>query len=81
MADDSITVRSVLFPSLEVRQLCKDFPAAWNLEENFLDTTEERKIKVQSFAETLPTKNRFKTKILVQTQSESLGIEKKFNQF
>ncbi|XP_076612968.1 protein SERAC1 isoform X2 [Chaetodon auriga] len=75
MAEYSVNVRYLLFPSIEVRELCKDSPALRNLNENFLNMAKEKEIKVLSFAETLPTNIGPMIKILVvPTQSANLGI-------
>ncbi|XP_074541877.1 protein SERAC1 isoform X2 [Halichoeres trimaculatus] len=75
MAEYSVNVRYLLFPSIEVRELCKDSPALRNLNENFLNMSKENEIKVLSFAETLPTNIGPMIKILVvPTQSADLGI-------
>ncbi|XP_041660677.1 protein SERAC1 isoform X2 [Cheilinus undulatus] len=75
MAEYSVNVRYLLFPSIEVRELCKDSPALRNLNENFLNMAKKREIQVLSFAETLPTNIGPMIKILVvPTQSASLGI-------
>ncbi|XP_033931814.1 protein SERAC1 [Pseudochaenichthys georgianus] len=75
MAEYSVNVRYLLFPSVEVRELCKDSPALRNLNENFLDMAKEKEFKVLSFTETLPTNIGPMIKILVvPTQSANLGI-------
>ncbi|XP_034555113.1 protein SERAC1 [Notolabrus celidotus] len=75
MAEYSVSVRYLLFPSIEVRELCKDSPALRNLNENFLNMAKEKEIKVLSFAETLPTNIGPMVKILVvPQQSANLGI-------
>ncbi|KAM9840052.1 protein SERAC1 isoform 2-T2 [Aulostomus maculatus] len=75
MAEYSVNVRYLLFPSIEVRELCKDSPALRNLNENFLNMAKEKEIKVLSFAETLPTTIGPMIKILVvPAQSAHLGI-------
>ncbi|XP_031731380.1 protein SERAC1 [Anarrhichthys ocellatus] len=75
MAEYSVSVRYLLFPSVEVRELCKDSPALRNLNENFLNMAKEKEFKVLSFAETLPTTIGPMIKILVvPTQSANLGI-------
>ncbi|XP_034384034.1 protein SERAC1 [Cyclopterus lumpus] len=75
MAEYSVSVRYLLFPSVEVRELCKDSPALRNLNENFLNMVKEKEFKVLSFAETLPTNIGPMIKILVvPTQSANLGI-------
>ncbi|KAJ0060896.1 hypothetical protein NL108_001711 [Boleophthalmus pectinirostris] len=75
MAEYSVNVRYLLFPSIEVRELCRDSPALRNLNEGFLDIVKEKDIKVLSFAETLSTNIGPMIKILVvPTQSADLGI-------
>uniref|UniRef100_A0A8C6UKD7 Protein SERAC1 n=1 Tax=Neogobius melanostomus TaxID=47308 RepID=A0A8C6UKD7_9GOBI len=75
MAEYSVNVRYLLFPSIEVKELCRDSPALHNLNENFLDMARERDIKVLSFAETLPTYIGPMIKILVvPSESADLGI-------
>ncbi|XP_068609767.1 protein SERAC1 [Brachionichthys hirsutus] len=75
MAEYSVHVRYLLFPSVEVRELCKDSPALRNLNENFLNMARENEFKVLSFAETLPTNIGPMIKILVvPAQSANLGI-------
>ncbi|CAJ1078488.1 protein SERAC1 [Xyrichtys novacula] len=75
MAEYSVNVRYLLFPSIEVKELCKDSPTLRNLNENFLNMAKEKDIKVLSFAETLPTNIGPMIKILVvPTQSANLGI-------
>uniref|UniRef100_A0A1A8MWX0 Protein SERAC1 n=5 Tax=Nothobranchius TaxID=28779 RepID=A0A1A8MWX0_9TELE len=75
MAEYSVNVRYLLFPSIEVRELCKDSPALRNLNEGFLNIAKENEIKVLSFAETLPTNIGPMIKIfVVPTQSADLGI-------
>uniref|UniRef100_H2VB60 Protein SERAC1 n=1 Tax=Takifugu rubripes TaxID=31033 RepID=H2VB60_TAKRU len=75
MAEYSVNVRYLLFPSIEVRELCKDSPALRNLNENFLIMAKERQFKVLSFAETEPTNIGPMIKLLVvPTQSANLGI-------
>ncbi|KAM6915699.1 protein SERAC1 [Xenentodon cancila] len=75
MAEYSVNVRYLLFPSIEVRELCKDSPALRNLNESFLNIAKENEFSVLSFAETLPTNIGPMIKILVvPTQSADLGI-------
>ncbi|CAG5927997.1 unnamed protein product [Menidia menidia] len=75
MAEYSVSVRYLLFPSIEVRELCKDSPALRNLNESFLNIAKEKEFKVLSFAETLPTNIGPMIKILVvPPQSADLGI-------
>uniref|UniRef100_A0AAX7TK62 Protein SERAC1 n=1 Tax=Astatotilapia calliptera TaxID=8154 RepID=A0AAX7TK62_ASTCA len=73
MAEYSVNVRYLLFPSIEVRELCKDSPALRSLNDNFLNLAKEKDFKVLSFAETLPTNIGPMIKILVvPTQSASM---------
>ncbi|XP_061609676.1 protein SERAC1 isoform X3 [Phyllopteryx taeniolatus] len=75
MAEYSVNVRYLLFPSIEVRELCRDSPALRDLDENFLTMAREKEIKVLSFAETLPTNIGPMVKILVvPAQSANIGI-------
>ncbi|XP_077366764.1 protein SERAC1 isoform X1 [Festucalex cinctus] len=75
MAEYSVNVRYLLFPSIEVRELCRDSPALRDLNENFLNMAKEKEIKVLSFAETLPTNIGPMIKILVvPAQSANIGI-------
>ncbi|KAF7669589.1 hypothetical protein LDENG_00173850 [Lucifuga dentata] len=75
MAEYSVNARYLLFPSIEVRELCKDSPALRDLNENFLNIAKEKEFKVLSFAETLPTNIGSMIKILVvPLQSADLGI-------
>nr|XP_055041319.1 protein SERAC1 isoform X2 [Misgurnus anguillicaudatus] len=75
MAEYSVNVRYLLFPSIEVRELCKDSPALRDLHENFLNIAKEREYKILSFAESLPTNVGPMLKILVvPSQSAELGI-------
>ncbi|XP_061667967.1 protein SERAC1 [Syngnathoides biaculeatus] len=75
MAEYSVNVRYLLFPSIEVRELCRDSPALRDLNENFLNMAKEKEIKVLSFAETLPTNIGPMIKILVvPAQSANIGV-------
>nr|XP_061806896.1 protein SERAC1-like [Nerophis lumbriciformis] len=75
MAEYSVNVRYLLFPSIEVKELCRDSPALRDLNENFLNMAKEKEIKVLSFAETLPTTIGPMIKILVvPAQSANVGI-------
>ncbi|XP_054877460.1 protein SERAC1 isoform X2 [Poeciliopsis prolifica] len=75
MAEYSVNVRYLLFPSIEVRELCKDSPDLRSLNEGFLNIAKENEIKVLSFAETQPTNVSPMIKILVvPTQSADLGL-------
>uniref|UniRef100_A0A6Q2WSJ9 Protein SERAC1 n=1 Tax=Esox lucius TaxID=8010 RepID=A0A6Q2WSJ9_ESOLU len=75
MAEYSVNVRYLLFPSVEVRELCRDSPALRNLNESFVNMAKEREFKVLSFAETMPTTIGPMIKIqVVPAQSADLGI-------
>uniref|UniRef100_A0A674A1I5 Protein SERAC1 n=1 Tax=Salmo trutta TaxID=8032 RepID=A0A674A1I5_SALTR len=75
MAEYSVNVRYLLFPSVEVRELCRDSPALRDLNVNFLNMAKDREFNVLSFAETMPTTIGPMIKILVvPTQSADLGI-------
>lgn len=75
MAEYSVSVRYLLFPSIEVKELCRDSPALRDLNENFLNIAKDREFKVLSFAETVPTYIGPMLKILVvPAHSADLGI-------
>ncbi|XP_042565876.1 protein SERAC1 isoform X2 [Clupea harengus] len=75
MAEYSVNARYLLFPSIEVRELCRDSPALRDLNETFLDIARDRDIQILSFAETLPTNIGPMIKILVvPEQTADLGI-------
>ncbi|XP_037541419.1 protein SERAC1 [Nematolebias whitei] len=75
MAEYSVNVRYLLFPSIEVKELCKDSPALHDLNESFLNIAKENEIKVLSFTETRPTNIGHMIKIyVVPTQSADPGI-------
>lgn len=75
MAGYSVNVRYLLFPSIEVKELCRDSPALRDLHENFRSIAKDQEYKVLSFAETLPTSIGPMLKILVvPPQSADLGI-------
>ncbi|TRY57058.1 hypothetical protein DNTS_023960, partial [Danionella cerebrum] len=75
MAEYSVNVRFLLFPSIEVKELCRDSPALRDLNENFLNIAKDGEVKVLSFAETVPTYIGPMLKILVvPAQSADLGI-------
>ncbi|KAF3849915.1 hypothetical protein F7725_019634 [Dissostichus mawsoni] len=74
MAEYSVNVRYLLFPSVEVRELCKDSPALRNLNENFLDMAKEKEFKVLSFAETLPTNIDLGIGELIEVDVDHLNI-------
>uniref|UniRef100_W5NHF5 Protein SERAC1 n=1 Tax=Lepisosteus oculatus TaxID=7918 RepID=W5NHF5_LEPOC len=75
IAEYSVTVKYLLFPSVEVKELSKDSPALNELNERFLCMAKERKFKILSFAETLPTSIGPMVKMhVVPVQSADLGI-------
>uniref|UniRef100_A0AAY5EWT6 Protein SERAC1 n=1 Tax=Electrophorus electricus TaxID=8005 RepID=A0AAY5EWT6_ELEEL len=75
MAGYSVNVRYLLFPSIEVKELCRDSPALSDLNKNFLNIAKDKELKVLSFAESLPTSIGPMMKILVvPAQSADLGI-------
>uniref|UniRef100_A0A3P9IWQ3 Protein SERAC1 n=1 Tax=Oryzias latipes TaxID=8090 RepID=A0A3P9IWQ3_ORYLA len=75
MAEYSVNVRYLLFPSIEVRELCKDSPALSSLNESFVNIAKENDFKVMSFAESQATNVGPMIKIVVvPKQSADLGI-------
>ncbi|MBN3324235.1 SRAC1 protein, partial [Atractosteus spatula] len=75
IAEYSVTVKYLLFPSVEVKELSKDSPALNELNDRFLCMAKDRKFKILSFAETLPTSIGPMVKMhVVPVQSADLGI-------
>uniref|UniRef100_A0A8B9L4Q7 Protein SERAC1 n=1 Tax=Astyanax mexicanus TaxID=7994 RepID=A0A8B9L4Q7_ASTMX len=75
MAEYSVNVRYLLFPSIEVKELCRDSPALRDLNENFINIAKDQEFKVLSFAETQPTSVGPMIKMtVVHAQSADLGI-------
>ncbi|XP_072541824.1 protein SERAC1 isoform X3 [Salminus brasiliensis] len=75
MAEYSVNVRYLLFPSIEVKELCRDSPALRNLNENFINIAKDQEFKVLSFAESLPTSIGPMMKMMVvPAQSADLGV-------
>ncbi|XP_066532976.1 protein SERAC1 [Hoplias malabaricus] len=75
MAEYSVNVRYLLFPSIEVKELCRDSPALRELNENFINVAKDQEFKVLSFTETRPTSVGPMIKMLVvPVQSADLGI-------
>ncbi|XP_077075649.1 protein SERAC1 [Siphateles boraxobius] len=75
MAGYSVNVRYLLFPSIEVKELCRDSPALRDLHENFRRIAKDQEYKVLSFAETLPTSiGPMLKSLVVPPQSADLGI-------
>ncbi|XP_036269361.1 protein SERAC1 isoform X3 [Pipistrellus kuhlii] len=75
LADYSVNVRYLLFPSLEVKELSKDCPALKALQDDFLKFAKDRNFQVLSFVETLPTCIGSMLKLhVVPVDSADLGI-------
>ncbi|XP_036173069.1 protein SERAC1 isoform X2 [Myotis myotis] len=75
LADYSVNVRYLLFPSLEVKELSKDSPALKALQDDFLEFAKDRNFQVLSFVETLPTSIGSMIKLhVVPVDSADLGI-------
>ncbi|KAL2082209.1 hypothetical protein ACEWY4_022027 [Coilia grayii] len=75
MAEYSVNVRYLLFPSIEVRELCRDSPALKELNESFVGVAKAQQFQILSFAETLPTTIGPMIKILVVPKhTADLGI-------
>lgn len=55
LAEYSVNVRYLLFPSLEVKELSKDSPALKKLQDDFLEFAKDKNFQVLNFVETLPT--------------------------
>ncbi|KAK2497396.1 hypothetical protein MC885_003325 [Smutsia gigantea] len=55
LAEYSVNVRYLLFPSLEVKELSKDSPALKTLQDDFLEFAKDKNFQVLNFVETLPT--------------------------
>uniref|UniRef100_A0A3B3DCJ4 Protein SERAC1 n=1 Tax=Oryzias melastigma TaxID=30732 RepID=A0A3B3DCJ4_ORYME len=73
MAEYSVNVRYLLFPSIEVRELCKS-PALCSLNKSFVNIAKENDFKVMSFAESQATNIGPMIKILVVPRQSALGI-------
>ncbi|XP_061480230.1 protein SERAC1 isoform X2 [Rhineura floridana] len=75
LAEYSINVRFLLFPSVEVKELSKDSPALKVLNDDFLSFAKNKNFPVLSFAETLPTRvSRMLSLHVVPVESADLGI-------
>ncbi|XP_048841596.1 protein SERAC1 isoform X1 [Brienomyrus brachyistius] len=75
IAEYSVNIKYLLFPSIEVKELCRDSPALQELNDGFLGLAREHDFKVLSFAETLPTSLGPMIKlVVVPVQSADLGI-------
>ncbi|XP_039603719.1 protein SERAC1 isoform X3 [Polypterus senegalus] len=74
MAEYSVNVKYILFPSVEVKELIKGSPSLHELNDDFLTVAKEKDLKVLSFAETLPTNIGTMVKMnVVPVQSADLG--------
>ncbi|XP_054578428.1 protein SERAC1 isoform X2 [Eptesicus fuscus] len=75
LADYSVNVRYLLFPSLEVKELSKDSPALKALQGDFLELAKDRNFQVLNFVETLPTSIGSMIRLhVVPVDSADLGI-------
>ncbi|XP_062980566.1 protein SERAC1 [Elgaria multicarinata webbii] len=75
LAEYSINVRFLLFPSMEVKELSKDSPALKALNDEFLSFAKEKNFPVLSFAEMLPTRvGRMLSLHVVPVESADIGI-------
>lgn len=75
LAEYSVNVRYLLFPSLEVKELSKDSPALKTLQDDFLKFAKDKNFQVLSFVETLPTYIGSMIKLhVVPVESADLGI-------
>ncbi|KAG8522402.1 Protein SERAC1 [Galemys pyrenaicus] len=75
LAEYSVNVRYLLFPSLEVKELKKDSPALKALHEDFLELAKDKNLQVLNFVETLPTCIGSMLKLhVVPVESADLGI-------
>uniref|UniRef100_A0A8D0UYY8 Protein SERAC1 n=1 Tax=Sus scrofa TaxID=9823 RepID=A0A8D0UYY8_PIG len=75
LAEYSVNIRYLLFPSLEVKELSKDCPALKTLQDDFLEFAKDKHFQVLSFVETLPTYIGSMIKLhVVPLESADLGI-------
>ncbi|XP_032953836.1 protein SERAC1 isoform X3 [Rhinolophus ferrumequinum] len=75
LAEYSVSVRYLLFPSLEVKELSKDSPALKTLQDDFVKFAKDKNFQVLSFVETLPTYIGSMIKLhVVPVESADLGI-------
>ncbi|XP_077005481.1 protein SERAC1 isoform X2 [Tamandua tetradactyla] len=75
LAEYSVNIRYLLFPSLEVKELSKDSPALKTLQDDFLEFAKDKNFQVLNFVETLPTTIGSMLKLHVVTvESADLGI-------
>ncbi|XP_054991989.1 LOW QUALITY PROTEIN: protein SERAC1 [Sorex araneus] len=75
LAEYSVNVRYLLFPSLEVKELSKDSPELKILQDDFLEFAKGQNFQVLNFVETLPTYIGSMIKLhVVPAESADLGI-------
>ncbi|XP_026531056.1 protein SERAC1 isoform X1 [Notechis scutatus] len=75
LAEYSVNIRFLLFPSVEVKELSKDSPALKALNDDFISFAKNQNFPVLSFAETLPTRvGRMLSLHVVPVDSADLGI-------
>ncbi|XP_068926422.1 protein SERAC1 isoform X3 [Petaurus breviceps papuanus] len=75
LAEYSVNVRYLLFPSVEVKELSKDCPALKELHDDFLTFAKDKNFQVLNFVETLPTYIGSMIKLhVVPVESADLGI-------
>ncbi|XP_027702436.1 protein SERAC1-like isoform X1 [Vombatus ursinus] len=75
LAEYSVNVRYLLFPSVEVKELSKDCPALKKLQDDFLTFAKDKNFQVLNFVETLPTCIGSMIKLhVVPVESADLGI-------
>ncbi|XP_065787125.1 protein SERAC1 isoform X2 [Muntiacus reevesi] len=75
LAEYSVNIRYLLFPSLEVKELSKDSPALKTLQDDFLEFAKDKNFQVLSFVETLPTYIGSMIKLhVVPLESADLGL-------
>ncbi|XP_076782814.1 protein SERAC1 isoform X1 [Arvicanthis niloticus] len=75
LAEYSVNIRYLLFPSLEVKELSKDSPALKMLQDDFLEFAKDKNFQVLNFVETQPTFIGSMIKLhIVPEESADLGI-------
>ncbi|CAH7310243.1 Serac1 [Phodopus roborovskii] len=75
LAEYSVNIRYLLFPSLEVKELSKDSPALKTLQDDFVEFAKDKNFQVLNFVETQPTFIGSMIKLhIVPVESADLGI-------
>ncbi|XP_049991743.1 protein SERAC1 isoform X2 [Alexandromys fortis] len=75
LAEYSVNIRYLLFPSLEVKELSKDSPALKTLQDDFMEFAKDKNFQVLNFVETQPTFIGSMIKLhIVPVESADLGI-------